>query len=31
MGNEERNRLSAETALVMYKRKLASDETYWFQ
>jgi hypothetical protein len=30
-GNEERNRLSGENALVMYKRKLASDETYWFQ
>jgi hypothetical protein len=30
-GNEERNRLSGETALVIYKRRLASDESYWFQ
>jgi len=30
-GNEERNRLDRETALVIYKRRLASDESYWFQ
>jgi hypothetical protein len=30
-GNEERNRLGREDALVIYKRRLASDESYWFQ
>jgi hypothetical protein len=30
-GNEEMNRLGRETALAIYKRRLASDESYWFQ
>ncbi len=30
-GNEETNRLGRETALVIYKRRLASDESYWFE